>query len=122
MGLFAGIDKANTPPCVVHACSTPARNKMFSPTILCVSGLFLAWYLWFRRQKRNQLPLGPPRLPFIGNLHQAPKEAMWATYRKWIKQYGPLVHLDFGGTSVILVGDHEIAKDLLGKKANIYSS
>jgi hypothetical protein len=96
--------------------------KMFSPTIICVSGLFLAWCLWSRKQQKDKLPPGPPRLPIIGNLHQAPKEAVWVTYRKWIEDYGPLVHLDFGGTSVILIGDHETAKDLLDKKANIYSS
>jgi hypothetical protein len=50
------------------------------------------------------------------------KEAVWVIYRKWVEEYGPLVHLDFGGTSVILIGDHEAAKDLLDKKANIYSS
>ena len=95
---------------------------MFSPTIICVSGLFLAWYLWYRKRQEYQLPPGPPRLPIIGNLHQAPKQAVWVTYRKWIEEYGPIVHLNFGGTSVILIGDHEIAKDLLDKKASIYSS
>jgi hypothetical protein len=39
-----------------------------------------------------------------------------------VEQYGPLVYLNFGGTNVILIGDHEVAKDLLDKKAMIYSS
>ena len=92
---------------------------VFSPTTLSVAGLLVAIYLWFRRSK---LPPGPSRLPIIGNLHQAPKEAVWVTYQKWVEQYGPLVYLNFGGTNVLLIGDHEVAKDLLDKKANIYSS
>lgn len=95
---------------------------MFSPTALIISVVLAAFFLWFRRQQNPRLPPGPPRLPLIGNLHQAPTEAVWVTYQKWIDQYGPLVHLDFGGANVILIGDHEIAKELLDKKANTYSS
>lgn len=102
-----------------HAClSSTSKDwvKMFSPTTICVSGLFTAWYLWSRNLQKDKLPLGPPRLPITGNLHQAPEEAVWVTYRKWVEEYGPLVYLDFGGTSVILIGDQETAKDLLDKK------
>ena len=95
---------------------------VFSPTALSVAGLLVAIYLWFRRRQHSRLPPGPPRLPIVGNLHQAPKEAVWVTYQKWVEQYGPLVYLNFGGTNVLLIGDHEVAKDLLDKKANIYSS
>lgn len=95
---------------------------MFSPTTIITSVVLAALLMWFCKQKNPRLPPGPPRLPLIGNLHQAPTEAVWVTYQKWIDQYGPLVHLNLGGTSVILIGDHEIAKELLDKKANTYSS
>ena len=95
---------------------------ILSPTVLFVVSLLATLYLWFRRRQDSNLPPGPPRLPILGNLHQAPKEAVWVTYQKWVEQYGPLVYLNFGGTNVILIGDHEVAKDLLDKKAMIYSS
>lgn len=95
---------------------------MLSPTVLLVVGLLATLFLWTRRRQNSRLPPGPPRLPIIGNLHQAPKEAAWVTYQKWVEQYGPLVYLNLGGTNVLLIGDHEVAKDLLDKKANIYSS
>ncbi|CAN9416638.1 unnamed protein product [Alternaria alternata] len=95
---------------------------VLSPTVLFVVSLLAILYVWLRRRQDSNLPPGPPRLPILGNLHQAPKEAVWITYQKWVEQYGPLVYLNFGGTNVILIGDHEVAKDLLDKKAMIYSS
>lgn len=93
-----------------------------STTVLFVVSLLAILYLWLRKRQDSNLPPGPPRLPILGNLHQAPKEAVWVTYQRWVEQYGPLVYLNFGGTNVILIGDHEVAKDLLDKKAMIYSS
>lgn len=84
--------------------------------------LLFALYLLNQKRQRSKLPPGPPRLPIIGNLHQAPAEAGWTTYQKWVEQYGPLVAVDFGGTNVIIIGDYDTARDLLDKRANIYSS
>lgn len=96
---------------------------MFSRTILLAStGLLLLVYNLYQRHRRAKLPPGPPRLPFIGNLHQAPKSAPWLTFQKWLQQYGPLVSAQFGGTTLILIGDYNIAKDLLDKRGNIYSA
>ncbi|KAF2438142.1 cytochrome P450 [Karstenula rhodostoma CBS 690.94] len=75
-----------------------------------------------RRRMRSKLPPGPHRLPIIGNTHQAPNSAPWLTFQKWIQQYGPLVSVDFGGTTVVLIGDYDIAKDLLDKRGNVYSA
>ncbi|KAF2259695.1 cytochrome P450 [Lojkania enalia] len=95
---------------------------MASPTVIL--GVVLLFVLYFLNQKRRQakLPPGPPRLPIIGNLHQAPADAAWLTFQKWVEQYGPLVSVDFGGTNVIIIGDYDTARDLLDKRANIYSS
>ncbi|KAF2240499.1 cytochrome P450 [Trematosphaeria pertusa] len=95
---------------------------MFPKAILLAASAFLLLaYTLQQRRRRAKLPPGPPRLPIIGNLHQAPKSAPWLTYQKWIQEYGPLVSADFGGTTVILVGDFEMAKDLLDRRATIYS-
>jgi len=94
---------------------------MFSPATIFIISFTIAAYLYHRKQKRSRLPPGPHGLPFIGNLLQAPTEAIWTTYERWIEQYGPLVYANFGGTDVLLIGDYEVAKELLDKKANIYS-
>jgi hypothetical protein len=102
----------------------PTRTfAMLSPaTYLVFLGIFLAIWAIRRRRRRAKLPPGPPRLPIIGNLHQAPKESMWLPFQKWVDQYGPLVSLDFGGNILIIVGDYETARNLLDKRANVYSS
>jgi hypothetical protein len=87
-------------------------------------GLFigiLAVYVAAHRIWRAKLPPGPPGLPLIGNLHQAPEGAPWLTFTKWVIQYGNLVSVNLGAT-IIIVGDYETAKDLLDKRRNVYSS
>lgn len=95
---------------------------MISPTLVLTFVVAIVLYAYRSWRRNAKLPPGPPRLPIIGNLHQAPAEAPWITFEKWIREYGPLVSVDFGGTTVILIGDFETARDLLDKRANIYSS
>ena len=90
-----------------------------SPTVILAILASLALYIFSQKRKRSKLPPGPPRLPLIGNLHQAPSERAWTTYEKWVEQYGPLVSVNFGGTNVLIIGDQNTARDLLDKKANI---
>jgi cytochrome P450 len=71
--------------------------------------------------RERKLPPGPRRLPIIGNLHQAPRYNPWQTFDAWMKQYGPVISVRFGGSTVIVIGDPNIAHDLLDKRANIYS-
>lgn len=90
--------------------------------LFIATGVLLLIVIFYRRHLRSKLPPGPTRLPIMGNLHQAPKSAPWLTFQRWIQQYGPLVSVDFGGTIVVLVGDYDIAKYLLDKRANVYSA
>lgn len=94
---------------------------MFSGVSIVASVVILLAYAIHRRRRRAKLPPGPPRLPLIGNVHQVPKESPWLQFQEWIQQYGPIVGLDFAGTTVILIGDYDIARDLLDKRGNIYS-
>lgn len=91
---------------------------------LLLIALIVVFVVRVIRQQRYaaKLPPGPRRLPIIGNLHQASSCAVWVKFQQWVERYGPLVSLDFGGTTVILIGNYETARDLLDKRANIYSS
>lgn len=95
-----------------------SKNALVATTGL----IFILIYTLYQRRLRSKLPPGPPRLPIIGNLHQASNSAPWITFQKWLQDYGPLVSVDFGGTILILIGDYNIAKDLLNKRSNIYSA
>ena len=91
---------------------------------LGVVGFLLSiWAFLVRfRSKSRRLPPGPPRLPMIGNLHQAPQQDPWRKYQDWSKEYGPIFSLQYGLNTIIMLGTHEAARDLLDKRSNIYSS
>ncbi|RLL97462.1 hypothetical protein CFD26_104445 [Aspergillus turcosus] len=80
--------------------------------------------LWRFNRKGNRLPLppGPKPLPIIGNLHQEPSKDRWLQYHEWHKKYGPLVSMRLGQRTVISVGSHQAANELLTKRSHIYSS
>lgn len=71
---------------------------------------------------RARLPPGPVGIPLIGNLHQAPSKYPWRTYAEWRKKYGPVFSLKYGPTTLVVIGTHEVAHQLLEKRSNIYSS
>jgi hypothetical protein len=93
---------------------------MPSITVISAIVLLLGYYI-HKKLRSAKFPPGPRRLPIIGNLLEAPEGSPWISFSKWIKEYGPLVSLDFGGTNIILIGSHEVAKDLLDKRGDIYS-
>ena len=73
---------------------------------------------------RSSLPLppGPSRLPLIGNLHPAPSQYPWLMYQKWHKIYVPIISVKYGQRTVIVLGSHKAAADLLRKRSRNYSS
>jgi hypothetical protein len=91
-------------------------------TYVFATVVFFLVYVVSRRRRLAKLPPGPPRLPIIGNLLQAPASSPWVIFQTWVDEYGPLVSADFAGTSVIIIGNHDIARDLLDKRAKVYSS
>ncbi|KAI1504830.1 cytochrome P450 [Biscogniauxia marginata] len=66
-------------------------------------------------------PPGPPPLPIIGNAHQAPKSHAWLQYHTWSKTYGPIIHLNMLGQSVIILSTSKAAHDLLSKRGATFS-
>ena len=63
------------------------------------------------RQRDKGLPLGPPRVPLIGNIPQLPQENPWRTYAAWSAQYGPIFSLRVGLDTIIMLGNHTAARD-----------
>ncbi|KAE8389473.1 cytochrome P450 [Aspergillus alliaceus] len=61
-------------------------------------------------------------LPLIGNLHQLQCRGWVRQSREWHKKYGPLVTLKLGQRTAVLIGNQEVANELLGKRGRIYSS
>ena len=92
---------------------------MFSIIVALASLLLLRFFYELYRDR--SLPPGPRRLPFIGNVHQAPTDLPWRTFHEWSKQYGPIFSVQFGKDTLIMITDYEMAHDLLDKRGSIYS-
>lgn len=76
------------------------------------------------RRPKLPLPPGPPRLPLISNLHQLRQlqSEPWKTYQKWHRKYGPIITLKYGQHTFIMLGNHQVTKDILEKRGERYSS
>lgn len=88
--------------------------------LACAVVLFIA-STCYSLKGNSKLPPGPPGLPIIGNMHQIPRNP-WKQFKEWHKIYGPIFWLKVGQMTIILIGSHQAAKDILGKRTAIYSS
>ncbi|KNZ79110.1 O-methylsterigmatocystin oxidoreductase [Termitomyces sp. J132] len=104
-------------------------------TIATTSIIFITlWSLYARRSNFKGgciLPPGPTGFPLLGNVLQVPSKVCLsfitsrhlATYfRTLVEHYGGLVSLNLAGSTVVLIGDMEVAKTLLEKHSAKHSS
>ncbi|CBI39705.3 unnamed protein product, partial [Vitis vinifera] len=94
--------------------------------ILCTFLLFI--YLLKRLGKPSRtnhpapkLPPGPWKLPIIGNMHQLVGSLPHRSLRSLAKKHGPLMHLQLGEVSAIVVSSREMAKEVMKTHDIIFS-
>ncbi|XP_014504285.1 premnaspirodiene oxygenase-like [Vigna radiata var. radiata] len=80
--------------------------------------LFVSQFLKVRNRsktsvKRLKLPPGPWKLPVIGSLHHLVGSLPHHRMRELAKRHGPLMHLQIGEASAVVVSSPEVAKDVL---------
>ncbi|KAH9952752.1 cytochrome P450 [Russula dissimulans] len=84
----------------------------------------LATFLAIRdHRKRRGLPYppGPRPLPLIGNLFDIPKQFSWLTFSEHSKKHGDIISFHVFGQTIVVLHSIEATKDLLEKRADIYS-
>ncbi|KAM3360310.1 cytochrome 71D7 [Capsicum galapagoense] len=80
--------------------------------------LFLSFLFLLKKWKKSnnqtkKLPPGPWKLPLIGNMHHIASGPPHHVFRDLAKKYGPLMHLQLGEFSSVVVTSSELAKQVL---------
>ncbi|KAI9115522.1 hypothetical protein K1719_013191 [Acacia pycnantha] len=91
------------------------------------SSIFMPWNLLLfiissitilsktRSKTRKNLPPGPSKLPFLGSIHHliiASNNKPYITLRNLAQKHGPLMHLNLGERSTIVVSSPQVAKQV----------
>lgn len=96
---------------ILHNSSRPTTIRLLLITIPLI---FI--YLQYRNIKsvKTLLPPGPPRLPFIGNLHQLGNAGNLHVYFwKLSQKYGPLMQIKMGSVPILVVSSAKLAEKVL---------
>jgi hypothetical protein len=54
-----------------------------------------------------------PGLPLIGNLHQLKEKKPHKTFAKWSETYGPIYTIKTGASSVVVLNETEVVKEVI---------
>jgi len=102
----------------------PLSSIIWTTFLLAAAVFFVCAWVEELRRPRNLPPTPGNRrpFPFIGRAFDLPKERSWVKFREWSEKYGPLLTVWDGNVPTILVGDPEIATELLAKRSQKYSS
>ena len=92
--------------------------KFFDSTVLASFFLFILVALKIGKnlkEKRSapKLPPGPWKLPIIGNIHHLVTSTPHRKLRDLAKIYGPLMHLQLGEITAIVVSSPEYAREVM---------
>ncbi|KAJ9178393.1 hypothetical protein P3X46_010280 [Hevea brasiliensis] len=85
---------------------------MWSLSLLLFLPLFFICKRKLQGERQSkQLPPGPPRLPFIGNLHQLGVISDCSLWQL-SKQYGPMMHFKLDRVPTVIISSVDAAKEL----------
>ncbi|KAH0609786.1 uncharacterized protein H6S33_012332 [Morchella sextelata] len=73
-------------------------------------------------RRHSIMPPGPSPVPFLGNKWHLPPQKPWYKFKQWTDKYGELVTVWAGRRATIVIGDPQVACDLLDRRSAIYSS
>ncbi|KAK7015191.1 hypothetical protein VNI00_019160 [Paramarasmius palmivorus] len=87
---------------------------------IAVAG-FLVYKITTRKTSGYPLPPGPKGLPIVGSAFEMPKTRAWQTFSDWGDVWGPIMSFTAIGQTFVLVSDHKVAEELLGKTGSLFA-
>nr|AYM55639.1 cytochrome p450 [Croton stellatopilosus] len=88
--------------------------------------IFIVQKLWKKSKKANKsshLPPGPLKLPVIGNMHNLMGSLLpHQSFQNLAKTYGPLMHLQLGEITTIVVSSPEVAKRVMKTQDTVFAN
>jgi len=92
-------------------------------TFACIFlALFITQNLPNPHKSLKNLPPGPSKLPLLGNIHQFVGALPHQTLRNLANQFGPLMHLQLGERSHVIVSSADIAKEVMKTHDAIFAN
>ncbi|KAI0333736.1 cytochrome P450 [Cubamyces sp. BRFM 1775] len=87
------------------------------PVVALVTVYVRSFFKWRARTRGRPLPPGPRPWPIVGNLFDLPRFKPWRKCLEFTEQYGSIVYLQVLGEPMIIVGDPDVAHELLNKRS-----
>ncbi|KAI3681181.1 hypothetical protein L6452_35966 [Arctium lappa] len=110
----------NGGPCIINPLLPLSISSVTMVIDFTFIFLFFSLIIYFffifnkkpNRSNSRNLPPGPPKLPIIGNIHQIAGALPHHAFRHLAKKYGPIMHMQLGQISTIIVSSPHLAKDV----------
>ncbi|KAJ7438340.1 cytochrome P450 [Mycena latifolia] len=88
-------------------------------TLIAGIGLYLVRTLhsvYVLSKRQQNLPPGPPTLPFIGNLLNFPREQLQYKFTEWARIYGAIYSLKAMHLTIIVLNSPTVVKEVIDKR------